>query len=142
MRLFAALALAAAAALSHAGGAVTAHGKPLPEGDAVPVSTAIAGFDAHAGAPRRFSGRITEVCQTKGCWLMLEDNGLAARVMFGAHDFFIPKDTTGSAVVHGVLERKTLTPAQVEHFTGDSASGRPAEPVEYRIVADGIEIAS
>jgi hypothetical protein len=141
MRQFAVLVLSAAAAFAHAGDVAT-HGKPMPEGETVPVSAALADFDVHAGTPRRFSGRITEVCQTKGCWMMLEDNGQAARVMFGRHDFFIPKDTTGSAVVHGVLERKELTPEQVEHFTGDSASGSPAAPVEYRIVADGIEIAS
>lgn len=142
MRQLAILVLSAAAAFAHAGGGVVAHGQPMPEGEAVPVSVAIAGFEAHAGTPRRFSGRITEVCQTKGCWMMLEDDGQAARVMFGKHDFFIAKDTAGSAVVHGVLERKALTPEQVEHFTGDGASGLPAAPVEYRIVADGIEIAS
>lgn len=142
MRLLAALVLSAAAAFAQAGGGVVAHGQPMPAGEAVPVSVAIADFDAHAGTPRHFSGRITEVCQAKGCWMMLEDNGQVARVMFGKHDFFIAKDTTGSAVVHGVLERKELTPAQVEHFTDDSASGLPAASVEYRIVADGIEIAS
>ncbi|TDK24356.1 DUF4920 domain-containing protein [Luteimonas aestuarii] len=141
MRLAAALALSAIAVLAHAGD-VARHGQPMPAGEAVPVSTALADFDAHAGAPRRFSGRITEVCQAMGCWMMLEDNGQAARVMFGKHDFFIDKDTTGTAVVHGVLERKELTPEQVEHFTGDSATGQQAASVEYRIVADGIEITS
>lgn len=125
-----------------AGHAAAPYGKPLPAGDAVPVSTAIAGFDAHAGRPMRFSGRITEVCQAKGCWMMLEDDGKAARVMFGQHDFHIPGDTTGSAVVHGVLTRKELTPAQVEHLSADSSKGVAAEPVEYRITADGIEVAS
>lgn len=122
--------------------AATPYGKPLPDGDTVPVSRAIDGFDAHADRPLRFSGRITEVCQAKGCWMMLEDGGKAARVMFGNHDFHIPADTTGSAVVHGVLTRKELTPAQVEHLSSDSGKGIAAEPVEYRITADGIEIAS
>ena len=90
----------------------------------------------------RFSGRITEVCQAKGCWMMLEDDGKAARVVFGQHDFHIPVDTTGSAMVHGVLTRKELTPAQVEHLSADSGKGVAAEPVEYRITADGIEVAS
>lgn len=121
--------------------AATPYGKPLPAGTAVPVSTALGDFEAHAGRPMRFSGRITEVCQAKGCWMMLEDDGKAARVMFGDHDFAIPGDTTGSAVVHGVLTRKQLTPAQVEHLASDSASG-VAAPVEYRITADGIEVAS
>lgn len=120
----------------------TPYGKPVPAGETVPVSQAIDAFDAHADRAQRFSGRITEVCQAKGCWMMLEDDGKAARVMFGDHAFSIPRDTTGSAVVHGVLTRKQLTPEQAAHLAGDSASGGAVEPVEYRITADGIEVAS
>ena len=142
MRLLTTIVLPALLLASSAAVAATPYGKPLPEGDTVPVSEAIAGFAAHADKPQRFSGRITEVCQAEGCWMVLEDNGKVARVMFGNHDFAIPKDSTGSAVVHGVLTRKTLTPAQVEHLSGDSGKGIAAEPVEYRITADGVEIAS
>ena len=143
MRLLAAVLLSAAALFVHAGepGASTAYGEAFADGPAIPVSEAVTAFDEHAGEPRPFSGRITEVCQAKGCWMMLEDNGQAARVMFGDHAFYLPKDTRGTAVVHGVLERKELTPEQVEHLTGDSGQGIPAEPVEYRIVADGVRVA-
>ena len=143
MRLFAAAFLSAAALFAHAGepAASTAYGAAFVDGPSVLVSEAVAAFDEHAGEPRRFSGRITEVCQAKGCWMMLEDNGQAARVMFGDHAFYLPKDTRGTAVVHGVLERKELTPEQVEHLSSDSGQGIPAEPVEYRIVADGVRVA-
>lgn len=140
MRILAFAALTAVAAFAHAGEPAS-YGTPFSEGPAMPVSEAIASFDEVAGEPRRFSGRIAEVCQAKGCWLMLEDDGQMARVMFGKHDFFIPKDSTGGAVVHGVLERKELTPEQVEHLSGDSGKGIAAEPVEYRIVADGVLVA-
>lgn len=140
MRLPSILVLLLSAAAVHAAG--TPYGKPLPEGETVPVSQAIADFDEHADTPMRFSGRITEVCQAKGCWMMLEDDGRVARVMFGKHDFYVPKDTAGTAIVHGVLTRKELTPEQVEHLSSDSGKGIAAEPVEYRITADGVEIAS
>ena len=139
MRLLPTLLLLLSAAAAGAS-TPTPYGKPVPGGATVPVSEAIGAFDAHADRAQRFSGRITEVCQAKGCWMMLEDNGRAARVMFGDHDFHIPKDTSGTAVVHGVLTRKQLTPAQVEHLGADSASGVAVDPVEYRITADGIEI--
>ena len=119
---------------------VTLHGEAFVDGPAVPVSEAIAAFDAHAGAPRLFSGRITEVCQAKGCWMMLEHGGETARVMFGDHAFFLPRDTRGAAVVHGVLERKELSAEQVEHFRKDGASASPVSPVEYRIVAHGVRV--
>lgn len=140
MRIVLATALLAVAAFAQAGDAQP-YGKALPAGDTVPVSVAIAGFDAHAGAPRRFSGRIVEVCQAEGCWMTIEDDGRAARVMFTDHAFLVPKDTTGNAVVHGVLSRKELTPEQVEHLREDG-KGLAVEPVEYRILADGIEITS
>lgn len=141
MRVLAAV-LFAAVALSAQAADPAVYGEPFTDGPAVPVSEAIAGFDQHAGEPKRFSGRITEVCQAKGCWMMLEDNGQVARVMFGNHAFYIPKETTGTAVVHGVLERKELTPEQVDHFSSDSGKGIAASPVEYRIVADGVLIGS
>lgn len=118
----------------------TAYGEPIPAGTATPVSAAIAAFDAHASQPGRFSGRIAEVCQAEGCWMMLEDDGVAARVMFRDHAFLVPKDASGRAVVHGVLSRKTLSPEAVEHLAADSAPGVAVSPVEYRIVADGVEI--
>ena len=139
MRLLNPLFLSAVLLASSAAGAATPYGKPLPEGDTVAVSEAIADFDAHADKPQRFSGRITEVCQAEGCWMVLEDNGKVARVMFGSHDFYIPKDSAGSAVVHGVLSRKELTAEQVAHLQEDS-KGLAVSPVEYQILADGLEL--
>ena len=76
----------------------------------------------------------------KGCWMVLEHEGQSARVMFGEDDFFIPKDSSGSAVVHGTLSRKELTPAQVAHMKADGKGGEVAA-VEYRILADGVRLA-
>lgn len=140
MRFAVALLLCFAALPVHAG-EPTSYGEAFADGPAVPVSEAITNVDRYAGEARRFSGRITEVCQAKGCWMMLEDDGQAARVMFGDHAFYLPKDASGTAVVHGVLERKELTPEQVGHLSGDSGTGIPAQPVEYRIVADGVRVA-
>lgn len=130
--------LFAIAGLAQAGQA-THYGKPLPDVAAVPVSAAVAAFDDHAGKPQRYSGRITQVCQAEGCWMVLEDNGQVARVMFKDHAFAIPKDSSGRAQVVGVLSRKQLTPEQVEHLRED-AKGLPVSPVEYRILAEGVEI--
>lgn len=141
MRLPAAVLLCAVAFAATAAGPAS-YGDTFEDGPAVPVSEAVANFEDFAGQPMRFSGRITEVCQKMGCWMMLEHDGQAVRVKFGDHAFFLPKDQAGSAIVHGVLERKELTPEQVEHFTTDSGTGLQAEPVEYRILADGVRIGS
>lgn len=125
-------------ALAQAGGTAS-YGKPLPEGRSTPISQAIGRFDAHAGKPARFSGRITQVCQAEGCWMVLEENGQTARVAFADHAFTIPKDSAGHAEVHGVLSRRTLTPEQVKHLQEDG-KGLPVASVEYRILADGVSL--
>lgn len=141
MRILGACLLSTIALFAHAGGSTSTYGKPFADGPAVLVSQAIASFDAHAGQPGRFSGRITEVCQAKGCWMMLEHEGKVARVMFGNHAFFLPKDTSGTAMVYGVLERKQLTPEQAGHLGADSSKGLAVDPVEYRIAAEGVRVA-
>ena len=130
--------LLALTGLAHAGEPAR-YGAPLPATAAIPVAAAVAAFDQHAGKPQRYSGRITQVCQNQGCWMMLEDNGQAARVMFKDHAFLIPKDSTGHAEVVGVLSRKELKPEQVEHLRAES-HGLEVAPVEYRILAEGAEI--
>lgn len=130
--------LIAALGAAHAGEPAR-YGKPLPQTAAVPVAEAVAAYDTHAGKPQRFSGRITQVCQAEGCWMVLEDGGQTARVMFKDHAFTIPKDSSGRAQVVGVLSRKQLTPEQVEHLRED-AKGLAVSPVEYRILAEGAEI--
>ena len=138
MRIFLPALLLAFTGFAHAGGPAR-YGAPLPETAAIPVSAAVAAFDDHAGKPQRYSGRITQVCQAEGCWMMLEDNGQTARVMFKDHAFLIPKDSSGHAEVVGVLSRKNLTPEQVEHLRED-AKGLDVSPVEYRILAEGAEL--
>ena len=69
-RLLVPLALFAAIGLAQAGEPAR-FGKPLPTSAPVAVADAVAAFDQHAGKPLRFSGRITEVCQAEGCWMVL-----------------------------------------------------------------------
>ena len=139
MRFLLPVLLFAAAGAVHAG--ETSHyGKPLPDMKAVSIAEAVAGYDTHAGKQQRYSGRITEVCQKKGCWMVLEDNGQTARVMFGEdHDLVVPMDSHGRAEVGGVLSRKDLSPEEVEHMKADG-KGLAVSPVEYRILADSVTI--
>ncbi|TWI01875.1 uncharacterized protein DUF4920 [Luteimonas cucumeris] len=132
--------LLAVASIANAGES-RKFGEMMPAGEAVRISVAIAAHQDYAGKAQRFSGRIAEVCQKEGCWLVLEDDGQSARVMMRDHEFAVPKDASGRAEVHGVLSRHQLTPEAVKHMQEESSSGLPVSDVEYRIVADGVEIA-
>lgn len=111
-------------------------GAPIPEGEA----TGIAAVDAAtaAGSPALYTGRITEVCQKQGCWLVLEQDGLSARVMVKDHAFAVPKDATGEAVVYGVLEQVPVDADEAAHLAEDGAAAPAAN--ELRIVATGVRI--
>lgn len=120
-------------------------GAAMPAGEAQPIAEAVAGeVVADAGA-RKFSGRITEVCQNKGCWVMLEDAGQVARVMMKDHSFTVPKDARGAARVYGILSVKELDQKTAAHLASDAGrkdAGR-SETVptrEYRIEALSVEL--
>lgn len=115
--------------------------EPMPAGEATPVQAAIADFDKHAEGRQKFSGRIVEVCQRKGCWVVLEDQGESVRVMMHDHKFDVPKDSSGPAVVYGQLERKELSEDHRQHLEEESTRGMEVAKVEYRIDAFAVEIA-
>lgn len=115
--------------------------EPMPEGDATPVQAALADFDTHAVGRQKFSGRIVEVCQNKGCWVVLEDQGQSVRVMMHDHKFDVPKDSSGPAVVYGQLARKELSDDHRQHLQDESTRGIEVAKVEYRIDAFAVEIA-
>ncbi len=115
-------------------------GAGVPAGEAVPVSSALANLEAFAGEPRKFSGRITQVCQKEGCWAMLEDDGQAARVLMGDHDFYMPKDVRGAAEVYGVLSKVEFPPETIKRLGEAPGRAGPVPTFEYRIVARGVSV--
>jgi hypothetical protein len=102
------------------------YGEQMPSGDAIAIGLVLADVDQYAGKPHKFSGRVTKVCQKKGCWMVLADGERSARVMFGEDDFFIPKDTSGNAVVYGTLTARTMSEGMAKHLAKDEGKD-PAE---------------
>ncbi len=122
-----------------AGSVYGAH-LPTPMPAAVSLDSAVANADQHAGKPAAFSGRITEVCQDMGCWVVLSgENGKFARVSMHDHGFGVPKNSTGPAIVYGTLSKKTLSAEEVEHLTKDGA--KSAQSSEWQIDALSVIIA-
>ena len=138
--MFRTLLLALLLAAPAAQAASSTYGEPMPAGEAVPVALALADATPAPGAPRKFAGRITEVCQAKGCWVMLDDDGQAARVMMKGHAFAVPKDARGAAIVYGTLEVKTLDEATARHLAQDAGREAAAPTREYHIVATSVEL--
>ena len=96
------------------------YGAPMPAGDATPIGSVLANADQYAGKAQKFSGRVTKVCQKKGCWMVMAEGEQSARVMFGEDDFFIPTDTSGNALVYGTLSAKTMSESMAKHLAKDA----------------------
>jgi hypothetical protein len=86
--------------------------------DAVPLSSVLAA-ELPADAVK-VSGTVESVCQMKGCWMVIKDGDVQARVLVKDHAFAIPMDGKGkAALVEGTLEAKDLTEANVAHLKKD-----------------------
>ncbi len=117
------------------------YGAPLPEIAPAPVSidALMANPGDHLGKPAAYSGRITQVCQKKGCWLVLTgDNGGFARVAMRDHAYGVPKDASGPAIVYGTVSEKVHSADEIAHLIKDGAKA-PA-PRELSIDAASVLI--
>jgi hypothetical protein len=120
-----------------AAGAVYGAALADPVPTAIPIGTAATDPAAHVGQPGAFSGRIAEVCQKMGCWLVLaSDDGELARVFMHDHAFSVPKDAKGDAIVYGTLSEKQLSAEEVAHLAEDGAGA----PVERELQIDATSV--
>lgn len=98
------LGLMAAAALLCAADAK--YGKPLTLDKPTPIATVLGKPDAYVGKTVQVKGKISEVCQSMGCWLVIADDG-GKHIRLTAHDVMeFPKDSAGKTVVaEGKVEK-------------------------------------
>ncbi|MEO7916839.1 MAG: DUF4920 domain-containing protein [Dokdonella sp.] len=95
---------------------------PADAGPAMTIEAASGKVDALKNQSHAFSGRITEVCQDMGCWIVLAgEDGKFARVAMHDHSFGVPKDSKGEAVVYGTLSEKTISKKEADHLVADGA---------------------
>lgn len=117
----------------------------MPAEPVVSLSDAVERLEAgESVSGLRMAGQITEVCQKKGCWMVLIDDDVMARVRFKDYGFFVPAMSHGKpSEVYGDLTKKTLTAKQARHYEKDAGrSGDIDKPVnEYAIMASSVTIA-
>lgn len=115
---------------------------PGNEIEPLEIKTVLADPDQWLDQPVALSGRMTDVCTNKGCWAVFESGGEMLRIVARDHGFAIPEDARGPAVAHGVLERRELSPEAAEHMVEEDGADAALldDPVEYRLVADGVRL--
>jgi Domain of unknown function (DUF4920) len=69
-------------------------------------------------------GKIKDVCQMKGCWLMLSQGDEVIRIKFEGYSFFVPKNSRGKrARVEGTLMQETISEEMARHYASEQSKG-------------------
>ena len=121
----------------------TGHfGAPFALTETQPLTTTLA--SGVPTEPVKVSGTVEAVCQSKGCWMVIKDGEMTARVLVKDHAFAIPMDGKGkAALVEGTLEAKELSEANVAHLKkdGDDTLEGDGPRKEYFLHATAVELA-
>ncbi len=117
----------------------TGHfGNPFAVAEAKPLATVLAAGLVPDAV--RVTGTVESVCQAKGCWMVIKDGDLQARVLVKDHAFAIPMDGKGkAAIVEGTITSKELTQANVDHLAKDGDPNVKAGQ-EFFLEATAVEL--
>lgn len=96
-------------------------------------------------------GKVTGVCQAKGCWMKLTDPANASSeemfVQFKDYGFFMPKDLAGhTVIIEGKAYKAMTSVAELKHYAEDDKKSEEeiaqiTEPlVEKKFMAKGVVI--
>lgn len=144
--------------LATAPGAMASEGEPyIPAGDDYGAGITLSEVSdlgevvsdpaKYADTPVLLRGRISDVCQMKGCWLVLSDGDHNLRIHFADYGFFVPRDCRGKqAYAEGRVGTETLSEREAHHYAAESTGGAPDEirgPREVvSFTATGVRIVS
>lgn len=123
------------------------YGADFTLADASPAATLLADPAAFEGQTIRVAGRVAEVCQKAGCWLVLTSEDQSMRVTMKEHGFGVDKLGTGAdCEVEGTVVALEVDPERVEHFRSESPEGAamPEEAAEagktWELVATAVTL--
>jgi hypothetical protein len=102
---------------------VRTFGKPLSIKKALSLQEALQQPTKFENQTVLLEGKISDVCQMKGCWLMLSDGQRAIRIKFEGYSFFVPKDSRGKKVrAEGRLIQETLSEDMARHYAAEQTT--------------------
>lgn len=121
-------------------------GAPFTDAKVVDLKDVITGAEKFAKTPIKVEGKIQDVCQNKGCWLVLTDGKNTMRITFKDYGFFVPKDSAGKKVVlEGLVEKKTIDEDAARHYAEESKTKTDVTKIKgpqevVTMVASAVEI--
>ncbi len=127
---------------------VQSFGAKVTDADGVQIDQATAAMKDGDSLAMKIVGKVTEVCQAKGCWMnVVAENGqgLPVFVKFKDYAFFMPKDCSGKKVLMDGVLFKEITPVdELRHYAEDKGATKeeiaaivlPKE--ELKFMANGV----
>ena len=124
----------------------THFGNPFTVTDAPLASVdLLADPGKYAGKTIIVEGRVADVCQKAGCWLVMAENDKSIRIRTKAHKFLVAKDGTGKvAKVEGTVRSHKVDPKRVAHYESESVNKeiipekQAGTEVVFEFVATGV----
>jgi hypothetical protein len=103
-------------------------GKPITSKKVVSLTEVVKQPEKYKDGKILLEGKIKDVCQMKGCWLMLSQGNEAIRIKFEGYSFFVPTDSRGKkARVEGKLMLETLSEETARHYASESKDADPSQ---------------
>jgi hypothetical protein len=126
---------------THFGNAFTVTDKPIASADF------LADPSKFEGQTVMIEGRVADVCQKAGCWLVLAEGDKSIRIRTKAHRFFVAKDSTGKmARIEGLVKSHKVDAKQVAHYESESQKGAVVPEKQansetvFELIASGVSI--
>lgn len=100
----------------------------------------------HDGNTVVVKGEVVEVCQSKGCWMVLADGDRTMRIKFLDYAYFVPKDLAGSTIVaEGVFAVQVVPMDEAKHYLEDAgrldeAAAITEDQPGFGLMAAGVKV--
>jgi hypothetical protein len=104
------------------------YGAGLTLEETTPLGEVVARPELHLDRTILVKGRIRDVCQKKGCWMVLTDGESQMRIRFADYGFFVPKDSSGKdAYVEGRAAVQEISEKEARHYEAEAIEGDPSK---------------
>ncbi len=132
--------------LSFAGEGWTHFGNPFTVTDA-PIASVdfLKDPSKYDGNTIMVEGRVADVCQKAGCWLVLAEGDKSIRIRTKGHKFLVAKDGTGkTARIQGLVKSHKVDPEKVAHYESESVNKeiipekQAGTETVYELIASGV----
>ena len=97
----------------------------------------------YVGKPVRVIARVSQVCQKKGCFFIIQEGSSIMRISFKDYGFFVPTDISGKRVTFtGEVVAREVTVDEAAHYVEDlgAADSQVVPGKVHEIVATSVRV--